>query len=124
MYFFEKGSEGWKGASMEQVVKGFFGIFFLLLTAFLGTQLISAAITEKNAREYLSKSVEAIENSHFSENVIERCRAAGPAGCQLKVSGELSPSGRILGGAAEVCYDYRIPLLQIRRPRTVSQVIY
>lgn len=59
---------------MEQIVKAFIGIFFLLIEMFGGIGITSASIDASNAEEFVADAAQIIEASNFSPTVMENLR--------------------------------------------------
>lgn len=58
---------------MEQIIKVFTGIFFLLLLFSLGMGILAAQLEAEEAKEYKAAVVSELENSNFSPSVINGC---------------------------------------------------
>lgn len=58
---------------MEQIIKAFTGIFFLMLLFSLGIGILSAQLQAEEAKEYKAAVVSELENSNFSPSVINGC---------------------------------------------------
>lgn len=95
---------------MNQIIKAFTGIFFLMMLMLLGCGIVSAQMSSVYARAYKSAVVTELEDSGCSQLVIESCITQAQKdgyGLQIKV---LERDGKRM---AEVTleYDYRIPFL-------------
>ena len=56
---------------MENVIKTFLSMFFIIILMILGIGVVNASIDGRNADSYLSSVVDQIEASNFSTRVIE-----------------------------------------------------
>ena len=59
---------------METVFKSFAGLFFFMLLTCMGVSLIASSIQAANANRALLGYVERIENSNYSDRVIDACK--------------------------------------------------
>ena len=59
---------------MEQIIKAFIGIFFLLILTFGGIGITSAAIDASNAEEFVADAAQIVEASNFSPAVMENLK--------------------------------------------------
>ena len=60
---------------METVIKGFTGMFFLIVLTCMGVSIIASSIRSTKASEALMSYVSRIENSNYSDEVIISCKA-------------------------------------------------
>ena len=107
---------------METIIKGFLGCFLLLLLTFSGYGLFSASIDARNADAFLADCATRIESSDYASGVISACQAdASEAGYDLEVAGyTANGSSRKIYGQATLSYEFKVPLLQIAKVRTVK----
>ena len=59
---------------MKVVIETFVTLFFLTMFVFVASQLISMQIQVESANQYHVDIVKQIENSHFSDIVLEKCK--------------------------------------------------
>jgi len=115
---------------METVIKGFTGMFFLIVLTCMGVSIIASSIRSTKASEALMSYVSRIENSNYSDEVIISCKAdakqqfgedGGEALDVISVSqkGHSYPSY----GRATLNYTYRIPLIGYASRHSISSVI-
>ncbi|MFI3208297.1 MAG: hypothetical protein R3Y40_04110 [Eubacteriales bacterium] len=60
---------------MKLIIETFVTIIFLTMAVFLATQIIGSQITINGANDFHVNVVQEIEESNFSESVIEACKA-------------------------------------------------
>lgn len=97
---------------MDSVIKGFLGIFLILVMALTGYGLLSASVDAKNADSFAADCVKKIEASDFAEGVIAACRQDALAhGYQLTVD-VVRGAGRQRASYAMLTleYKYELPL--------------
>ena len=107
---------------MESVIKGFLGLFFTVLISAVGVGILSASIDARAAEEQLGRYCREIENSNFSEKVIEACcRDAKDADRLLSVNIGKRPGEDVYSyGTCALTYELRIPVIGIKRRMTVT----
>lgn len=115
---------------METVFKSFAGVFFLLLLTALGVSLIASSIQANNADRALLAYVERIENSNYSEEVIDACKADATAqfgngrdDMLTVVTGTQNGKKHISYGRATLNYSFRIPVIGFNTRHSVSSVM-
>ncbi len=59
---------------MKVVIETFVTLFFLTIFVFVASQLISLQIQVEAANQYHLDVVKQIENSHFNQSVLRKCR--------------------------------------------------
>ncbi|MCR5452202.1 MAG: hypothetical protein K6F00_06190 [Lachnospiraceae bacterium] len=107
---------------MENIIKGFLGMFFIVLTAAVGLGLISASIDSAAAERALDKYCARIENSHFSDDVISACCIEASAdGRELVIETSSRLGENVISyGEAELRYTFNIPILGIEKDMSVK----
>ncbi len=102
---------------MENVFKAFFGIFFMVAIVSLGTGILAASLTARDAEGFLRDCVIRIENSNFSEEVMEACEeGAQERNFQLLIH-PLAQEGtdRISYATCELTYEFSVPVIGLVR---------
>lgn len=106
---------------MENVIKAFLGVFFLVLLSITGMGILSASIDSRAAEDAMSRYCESIESSCFDPKVIKACcddAAASSRTLKVEVrsrAGEEIPSY----GWAILTYDYKVPALGLCRKTVI-----
>lgn len=115
---------------METVIKGFTGIFFLVLLTCIGISIIGSSIRSTKASEALLSYVSRIENSNYSQDVIDSCRADarkqfGEDGQEALEVVSVAQRGHSYPsyGRATLNYTYRIPMIGYDSHHTISSVL-
>lgn len=112
---------------MNQVVKSFLGIFFLLVLIFTGVGIISAQINVSAALDYKSAVVTQLENSNYSPTVMNACiQQAADSGYVLEIrtfvkgksmqvytSPNVTDTSDVTMAEVILNYPYKIPFLQV-----------
>jgi len=112
---------------MNQVVKSFLGIFFLLVLLFTGVGIISAQIHVSAALDYKSAVVTQLENSNYSPAVMNACiTQATESGYTLEIrtfsmgnavqtytAANVTDTSDVIMAEVILNYPYEIPFLQI-----------
>lgn len=62
---------------MSQIVKGFLGIFFIVLLAVSGLSISVSMLNASNAKTFKANMITEIENSNFNYDVINDCVSQG-----------------------------------------------
>lgn len=110
---------------METVIKTFVGLFFTMLLLILGIGMIAASVNARNAASFAADCTAQIENSDFSESVIESCgEEAEDRGYKLTVevmSQETKPENKF--GSLQLEYPFRIPLIGVGQQNVVVHSI-
>jgi hypothetical protein len=102
---------------MDSVIKGFLGLFLILVMALLGFGLVSASVDARNADTFMADCVEKMEAGNLADGVVAACiEDARANGYQLTVE-VVQAEGTSRGsyGMATLEYQYRIPFLQSSR---------
>lgn len=115
---------------METVIKGFMGIFLLILLTCTAVSVIASSIQSTNASEALLSYVNRIENSNYADDVIDACKsdAAKQFGEDEADALEITrytQAGRsnVSYGKATLNYTYRIPMIGYTRNHSISSVL-
>lgn len=105
---------------MESIIKSALGVFFIMLISTLGISLMSAAIFSRNINSFASDSEYRIENSHFSDSVIENLKKEAEAKhCKLIVEKNISSGDGRAYGRMTLEYPYEIKLLGINTTKKI-----
>lgn len=99
---------------MEQIVKAFIGIFFLLIVTFGGIGVTSAAIDASNAEEFVADAAQIIEASNFSPAVMENLKKVAKEYGYLDLTyqeTDVDGDGVTDIVSLDLSYDYSIKLL-------------
>lgn len=115
---------------METVIKGFTGIFILLLLTCMGISIIASSIRSTNASNALLSYVSRIENSNYSDDVIKACKADakeqfGEDGDDALEVTSYRQNGKsnYTYGKATLNYTYRIPVIGYHSNHSISSVL-
>lgn len=110
---------------METIVKSFVGLFFSMVLLILGIGMIAASVNARNATSFAADCTARIENSDFSESVIETCRReAEERGYKLTVeimAQEAKPENKF--GSLSLEYPFRIPLIGVGQQNVIEHSI-
>lgn len=100
---------------MEQVIKAYLGMFFLLVTGMVGIGVVTAGIQSANARNYHADVISEIECSNFNEAVQAACRQqAASLGYDLQVKTmAYDAKGHVKRAEVILKYEYAIPVLNL-----------
>lgn len=108
---------------MDNLIKGFLGVFFLLLISFLGLSLVHASMNARDADTFLSASAKQISNSNYAPTVIETCKEeARQKGYRLSME-TVQPKDRDrpVYGKLKLRYDFTVPILSFREERVIEE---
>lgn len=115
---------------METVIKGFTGVFLLIMLTCMGVSVIASSIRSTNASRALLSYVNRIENSNYSDDVIAACeqdaaQEFGEDGQDALRVVKYRQSGRenVSYGKATLNYTYRIPVIGYDLRHTISSVM-
>lgn len=115
---------------METVIKSFTGIFFLVVLTCMGVSIIGSSIRSTKADEALLSYVSRIENSNYSQEVIDSCKADarqqfGEESTDALEVVSVSQKGHSYPsyGRATLNYTYRIPLIGYNARHSISSVL-
>lgn len=107
---------------MESIIKSFLGVFFILLVSSLGISLMSASIFSREVNSFASDSEYRIENSHFSNSVIEELKSeAEKRNCTLTVEKNVSDGDGRTYGRMTLEYPYEIKILGINTTKKIER---
>lgn len=100
---------------MEQIMKAYLGIFFLLITGMVGIGVVTAGIQSANARSYHADIISEIECSNFNDAVVAACvQQAKASGYELKVKTlDYDAQGHVKIAEIILDYEYAIPVLNL-----------
>ncbi len=106
---------------MENVIKVYMGMFFILAMVALGISLLSMSIEARAADSFAADCVCKIENSNYAAPVIEACREdALNKGYDLSVetfsAGGMTPTY----GNLSLEYDFTVPMLGVKTRRNIT----
>ncbi len=114
---------------METVFKSFAGLFFFFLLTSMGISLIASSIQASNANRALLGYVEKIENSNYSDEVIEACRkdakeqfGEGKDALEV-VKARQNGKKHISYARATLNYSFRVPVIGFTTKHSVSSVM-
>ncbi|MDY6352252.1 hypothetical protein [Candidatus Weimeria sp. HCP3S3_B5] len=115
---------------MESILKGFTGIFFLLVLTCFGISIIGSSIRSTKASQALLAYVSRIENSNYSDQVISSCKADareqfgedGREALDVVTAGQKGHSYQSYGRVT-LNYTYRIPVIGYSSKHAISSVI-
>jgi hypothetical protein len=98
---------------MDSVIKGFLGLFLILVMALLGFSVLSASIDARNADSFVADCVEKMEASNLASGVVQACvEDAADSGYRMTVDVVQAPgTNRAAYGMVTLEYEYQIPLL-------------
>lgn len=115
---------------MDTVIKGFLGMFILVLITYTAVGTISAELDASAARSYMDDAKKEVAESNLSSSVIDAVgNQASANGYKMKVStyGDMGiktveyGSGRSIGNTSgvesveiQMIYQYKIPLLGVK----------
>lgn len=104
---------------MDVVIKAYTGMTCIVLLAFLGVGILLASIDAKNADSFAADCVTKIENSNYSNSVIEACKIdAVGLGYELTVNTYDDSMGNQVGDLS-LKYTYSLPIFNILDERFV-----
>ncbi len=98
---------------MGQIAKTYIAIFLMVLFAGIGAGIIVASLNASNAEKYNADCVTAIEQSNFSDSVIDACKTkAAQDGYTLDVTKmDTDKDGYTDLAECILHYKYTIPFL-------------
>lgn len=92
---------------MGTVIKGFIGIFFILVNVVTGVSIIGQGVEEHAAQNFHADVISEIENSNFAPSVIQSCIAqAEKEGYELTVDNIIADADNNVQ-MAEVTMKYK-----------------
>lgn len=108
---------------MDNIIKGFLGLFLLLFMLFLGLGILKASMDSRKADNFASDSARKIMNSNFSQTVINGCREdARKEGYELTVDLVRPREGhRPRYGTLTLKYQFRVPLLSFEKEQQLTE---
>lgn len=112
---------------MEEIVKTFSSVFFMLLVTFMGASLVSASVDARNAQAYMTEAVSEISSANCSSSVVshyENHAKDVDESYKFKVTNKTkSSSSEKYYATATLTYDYSLPILGIsQEKKLVTQI--
>lgn len=111
---------------MEQIIKAYIGIFFVVLISVLGIGLIYTSIVSRNANNIANDYVSKIKNSNLSQSVIDTCikeiNDSDSVYDKLEVN-VISDKDNKKSGNLIFTYDYRIPILGLDSKKKIVRYL-
>ncbi|MCR5145254.1 MAG: hypothetical protein K6B67_08185 [Lachnospiraceae bacterium] len=105
---------------MEEIVKSFLGVFFLLFLTFLVYGFSSASISARNADAFMALVAEDLRDSNCSANMIAAAKEdAKNLGYVLEVDVHSSKTTKKYGNAT-LKYEYKIPVIGLEEDKYIS----
>ena len=116
---------------MEQIIKGFLGVFIAFVVAFLGIGMINTSTQSKNADEYLDAMATQWEASNFTMTKDQLIASVngGDAGAMdniriVNLEYSRTPAvGRVKFASITMTYQYNVPILGVSEERTITKSI-
>ncbi len=110
---------------MEQIVKAYIGLFFVLLTVALGTSLIYSAISSRNINNEANDFVAKMRNANLAPGVIAECEKEAENVeniNNLKVD-IISEKDNKKSAVMTLTYDFVIPMLGIVTEKEIVRYV-
>ena len=111
---------------MEQIIKTYIGMFFLIATIAIGINFIYATIISRNANNIANDYASKIRASNMSPTVITACQneVEGSAGEYRKLNVDIiSEKDNKKYGTMTLEYNYRLPVFGIDTTKKVVRNI-
>lgn len=111
---------------MEQIIKTYIGMFFLIATIAIGINFIYASIVSRNANNLANDLASKIRASNMSAKVIAACQeeVASSGGEIKKLNVDIiSDKDNKNYGTMALEYDYRLPVFGIASTKKVVRNI-
>ena len=115
-----------QGGNMEQIIKTYIGMFFLIATIAIGINFIYASIVSRNANNIANDLASKIRASNMSAKVIAACQeeVASSGGEIKKLNVDIiSDKDNKNYGTMTLEYDYRLPVFGIASTKKVVRNI-
>lgn len=111
---------------MEQIIKTYIGLFFLIATVAIGINFIYASIVSRNANNLANDYASKIRASNMSAKVISACKeevaSSGSDYKKLNVD-IISDKDNKNSGTMTLEYSYRLPVFGIDSTKKVVRNI-
>ncbi|HAQ51981.1 MAG TPA: hypothetical protein DCR12_04385 [Lachnospiraceae bacterium] len=111
---------------MEQIIKTYIGMFFLIATVAIGINFIYASLVSRNANNLANNYAAKIRASNMSAKVIDACQEeiASSGGEYKKLNVDIiSDKDNKNSGTMTLEYSYRLPVFGIDSTKKVVRNI-